>query len=87
MEWLDSSGVHVIGDLDDLRPVPLAEGERFHHPDRVKATAPAGRRDGRARAMTAAGGRRAPDPERLVVRATRAAPQPAPAEAPRAPVP
>ena len=34
--WLERSGVHVIGDLEDLRPVPLEEGQRYSNPDKVR---------------------------------------------------
>ena len=36
MEWIQGSGVDVVGDLEDLRPVRPAEGEVFHNPDKVK---------------------------------------------------
>ncbi len=35
IEWLEESGVDVIGDVNDLRPGPPAED--FRHPDRVRA--------------------------------------------------
>ena len=37
--WIDHlarSGVHVVGDLDDLRPVRPAEGTDWVNPDKVK---------------------------------------------------
>ena len=34
VEWLEESGVDVIGDVGDLLPGPPAE--HFHHPDRVR---------------------------------------------------
>jgi hypothetical protein len=37
VEWVKDSGVHVIGDVEDLRPVPPAEDQPFHDPDKVKA--------------------------------------------------
>jgi hypothetical protein len=37
IEWIDGSGVHVVGDLADLRPVRPDEGERWRDPDRVRA--------------------------------------------------
>jgi hypothetical protein len=36
IEWIQGSGVHVIGDLDDLRPVRPPEEERWRDPDRIK---------------------------------------------------
>lgn len=38
IEWIDRSGIHVIGDVDDLRPVPPPEGERWRNPDRPRRT-------------------------------------------------
>ena len=35
LEWVRASGIHVVGDLDELRPVPPSEGEAWRHPDRV----------------------------------------------------
>jgi hypothetical protein len=35
VEWLEQSGVEVIGDPADLLPEPLPEGQKFKHPDRV----------------------------------------------------
>jgi hypothetical protein len=34
-EWLEQSGVDVIGEPADLLPEPLVEGQAFRHPDRV----------------------------------------------------
>jgi hypothetical protein len=34
-EWLEQSGVDVIGDPADLVPDPPPEGQKFRHPDRV----------------------------------------------------
>jgi hypothetical protein len=36
IEWLEGSGVNVIGDPDDLRPVRPSEDEVWHNPDRVR---------------------------------------------------
>ncbi len=33
--WLRDSGVDVVGDAEDLRPLPLGEDERFVDPDKV----------------------------------------------------
>lgn len=37
IDWLAGSGVHVIGDVEDLRPVRPAPDEVWHNPDRVPA--------------------------------------------------
>jgi len=36
IEWIEGSGVHVIGDVAELRPVRPAEGEAWVDPDKVK---------------------------------------------------
>jgi hypothetical protein len=33
VEWIEGSGIDVIGDVEELRPVPLAEGVRWENPD------------------------------------------------------
>jgi hypothetical protein len=38
-EWLEQSGVDVIGDPADLVPEPPREGQKFRHPDRVSSKA------------------------------------------------
>jgi hypothetical protein len=35
IEWVKGSGIHVVGDLDDLRPVPFSESETYVNPDKV----------------------------------------------------
>jgi len=35
IEWLEQSGVDVVGDPADLLPEPWPEGEKFKHPDRI----------------------------------------------------
>ena len=35
VEWLKGSGVHVVGDIDDLNPLPLRPDERYVDPDHV----------------------------------------------------
>jgi hypothetical protein len=37
VDYLQGSGVDVVGDLDDLRPVRPPENARWHNPDRVPA--------------------------------------------------
>jgi hypothetical protein len=36
IEWVEGSGIDVIGDVADLRPVPPAEGERWRNPDKPR---------------------------------------------------
>jgi hypothetical protein len=36
IEWVEGSGVHVIGDVEDLRPVPPAEDVSWVNPDKPK---------------------------------------------------
>jgi hypothetical protein len=38
-EWLEQSGVDVVGDPSDLLPEPPPEGQRFRHPDRISSKA------------------------------------------------
>jgi hypothetical protein len=33
IEWVQGSGIHVVGDVEDLRPVPPPEDARWHNPD------------------------------------------------------
>jgi hypothetical protein len=35
IEWIQGSGVHVVGDIDELRPQPLGPDEVYFDPDRV----------------------------------------------------
>jgi hypothetical protein len=37
IEWIEGSGVHVVGDVADLRPVRPPADERWRDPDKVKA--------------------------------------------------
>ncbi len=37
LDWIAGSGVHVVGDVEDLRPVRPAEDEVWRNPDKVKA--------------------------------------------------
>lgn len=36
IEWVEGSGVHVVGDVAELRPVPPPEGKAWVDPDRPK---------------------------------------------------
>jgi hypothetical protein len=62
IEWLDESGVDVIGDLDDLRPAPLGPDQKFKHPDRVSSKAQLSAALDALAAMTREAAAR-PDPE------------------------
>jgi hypothetical protein len=39
IEWIQQSGVDVVGDPADLLPAPLPEDAKFKHPDRVSSDA------------------------------------------------
>jgi len=39
IEWLEQSGVELIGDPGDLLPEPWPEGRHFQHPDRISSRA------------------------------------------------
>ncbi len=34
VEWIEGSGVHVVGGVDELRPAPPPEGQKWRNPDR-----------------------------------------------------
>lgn len=34
IEWIEGSGVNLVGDVDELRPVPPPEDQRWRNPDR-----------------------------------------------------
>ncbi len=68
IEWLESSGVHVVGDLDDLRPQPTELP--WHDPDRVSAAKQLAAALDALAAMTREAGRR-PDPDRALVNKVR----------------
>jgi len=36
IEWVVGSGIHVVGDVEDLRPVPPPAGETWPNPDRPR---------------------------------------------------
>jgi len=62
IEWIKGSGIDVVGDIDELRPVRPLEGERFRNPDKVKAKRQLQTALDALAAMTHEAARR-PDPE------------------------
>jgi hypothetical protein len=71
IEWIEGSGVHVVGDLKELRPVRPAEGETYRDPDRVTAKRQLKTSLDALAAMTREAARR-PDPERQLSTRVRA---------------
>ena len=63
IEWIEGSGVHVVGDVEDLRPVRPPEDERWRDPDKVSAKRQLKTSLDALAAMTREAARR-PDPER-----------------------
>ncbi len=66
IDWLAGSGVDVIGDVEDLRPVRPAAGERWRNPDRVRAKVQLNAALDALAVMTHEAARR-PDPQRRLV--------------------
>jgi hypothetical protein len=66
IDWLGASGVDVIGDLEDLRPVRPAAGERWRNPDKVKVKVQLKATLDALAAMTEEAAHR-PDPQRRLV--------------------
>ena len=71
LEWVRGSGIHVVGDLDELRPVPRPEDETWRHPDRVPPKQQLNAAIDALAAMTREAASR-PDPERQLVNRVRA---------------
>ncbi|QZY29243.1 hypothetical protein [Nocardioides coralli] len=63
LEWVEQSGIHVVGDVEDLRPTWPAEDEKWHDPDGVKPRKRLAVAMDALAAMTAEAASR-PDPER-----------------------
>jgi hypothetical protein len=61
--WVKGSGIQVVGDLDDLRPVPIADDEPYVNPDKVPARVVLGAAVDALSAMTREAASR-PDPRR-----------------------
>ncbi len=70
LEWIEASGIDVVGDVDELRPQRPGPETAWHNPDRVKKQAITRAAVGALGSMTAEAARR-PDPHGLAVRATR----------------
>jgi hypothetical protein len=70
IEWAQASGVHVVGDLDELRPVSPSDDEPFQHPDKVPAKQQLNTALDALAAMTREAARR-PDPDQKLVRRVR----------------
>jgi hypothetical protein len=71
VDWLKGSGVHVVGDIDDLRPLPLGPEERYVDPDHVSTKRQLKVALDALSAMTREAARR-PDPDRQLVAKVRA---------------
>lgn len=70
LEWIKASGIDVVGDLEELRPLPIAEHERWRHPDKVPARLQLNAAIDALAAMTREAASR-PDPERQLVNRVR----------------
>ncbi len=71
IEWIEGSGVHVVGDLEDLRPVAPEPDARWRDPDQVSAKRQLSPALDALAAMTREAARR-PDPERQLTQRVRA---------------
>ncbi|WP_395690445.1 hypothetical protein [Nocardioides sp.] len=71
IEWIEGSGVHVVGDVDDLRPVAPDPEETWHDPDKVGTKRQLSTALDALAAMTREAARR-PDPERQLTQRVRA---------------
>jgi hypothetical protein len=70
VEWIEGSGVDVVGDLEDLRPARPAEDEVWHNPDKVRRRQQLKAAVDALAAMTREAASR-PDPERQLVHRVR----------------
>ncbi len=61
VEWVEGSGIDVVGDLEELRPLPPPEGRKWANPDRANPTDVASAAIEALAAMTEEAARR-PDP-------------------------
>lgn len=74
IEWIEGSGVHVVGDVAELRPVHPDPAERWKDPDKVRAKRQLKTSLDALAAMTREAARR-PDPERQLTQRVRAGAQ------------
>jgi hypothetical protein len=70
LEWIEGSGIDVVGDVEDLRPVPPVEGEVWSNPDKVKRKPQLNAALDALAAMTREAASR-PDPDRQLVNRVR----------------
>ena len=70
VEWIEQSGVHVIGDLAELRPLPPPDGTAWVDPDKVSTKKQLDAAVAALEAMTQEAARR-PDPDRALVNKVR----------------
>ena len=73
-DWIEQSGVHLVGDLAELRPVAPPEGTVWVDPDKVSAKKQLDAAVSALVVMTAEAARR-PDPDRTFVNKVRAGAQ------------
>ena len=70
IDWLEGSGVHVVGDVADLRPVRPPEGTRWRNPDRASAKRVLSASSAALEAMTREAASR-PDPDQQLASVVR----------------
>ncbi|WP_182525192.1 hypothetical protein [Nocardioides dongkuii] len=68
IEWVQASGVHVVGDLEDLRPEPPDPDVRWANPDKVRAKAQLSAAIDALAAMTREAARRTDPDQQLVAK-------------------
>lgn len=73
IEWIQGAGVHVIGDLEELRPVRPGPDERWQDPDRVSAKSQLKTAMAALEVMTREAARREAPEDRLVSRVRKGA--------------
>jgi hypothetical protein len=71
IEWIEGSGVDVVGDVEELRPVAPEPAGHWRDPDRIRAKRQLGTALDALAAMTREAARR-PDPERQLTQRVRA---------------
>lgn len=71
IDWVETSGIHVVGDLEELRPGPPPDEQTWRDPDRVPPKQQLGVTLDALAAMTREAARRQ-DPERAILAKARA---------------